>query len=539
MALLRTIHDLFGKALRDMARRAVPAGRGEAGKDEQLLAFLAEKLIALAAGAAFVVAPMCLVLIDLALPGTYGSAAAIALAHLAIPFLALGWLSISRKPWSAGIFALASWSALAGTLIAVSPVIALTSGLVLFMVAGGRGTASRVEAIMAAPAAEAPRVAEETPDMTQIELADDGRVVSASGKHAGTILVGRPFVDRVHLADRIAFLAELANIAGKRGARSELSARIDLGSSGQPQAFRTMLVELAGDDAGSWLALRKPADRPAAVADAEPGAEKRFLATVSHELRTPLNSIIGFSDILRRDLFGSLANDRQREYVNLIHSSGVHLLSVVNTILDVSKLNAGTYPVHREAFDLDAVVRECVSMLRPQADAKRVTVIADLPDTIDQADADRRAIKQIVINLLSNAIKFTDADGSVRIATQKRDNGFALRVRDTGIGMSNAELDRIGTPFAQLDNAYTRSCEGTGLGLTVVAGLVQLHGGSLDVKSEPGEGTEVVIFVPAAADSQRISQTNAKGEEYRIDADAPVLAGNRSDVHDNTVRLAG
>ena len=517
-----------------MARRMVPAARNEAENGDPAVMFLAENLIALAAGATFIVGPMCLVLSGFGLPGTYGAATAIALAHLAISFLALGWLSIHRKPWSTGIFALASWSALAGTLIAVSPLLALTSGLVLFAVAGSHGTARRVESLMtpekSAPAIEpAPAVEREG---TRAELTHEGIVKRVRGSFATQIHRDRPFVENVHLADRIAFLAALADVTGKREARSEITARINVARSGAPESFEAVRLELTADEAAIHLLLRKPEDAPA-DAKAEPSIERQFLATVSHELRTPLNSIIGFSDILRRDIFGPLANERQREYVNLIHSSGAHLLAVVNTILDVSKLNAGTYAIHRDPFDLNAVVRECASMLRPQADAKEVSVQLDLDAAANEADADRRAIKQIAINLLSNAIKFTGAGGTIHIGTQTRDDGFLLKVRDTGIGMSDDDLRLIGTPFTQVDNAYTRSCEGTGLGLTVVTGLVQLHGGSLDVKSVPGEGTEMTIFIPGAIRHERGAR------EIGNNNDGQPTGTGRSDANTNTIRLAG
>lgn len=492
-----------------MARRAVPAGSGEAEKADPLIAFLAERLVYLGAGAAFVVGPMCLALSGFGLPGTYGSATAIALAHLAIPFLALGWLNLSRNPWPAGVFALASWSALAGTLIAVSPVIALTSGLVLFMVAGSGGAALRASAAMAAneQQAEEPPVsesrpetaAEDTSEMTQVKLAHDGVILGASGEHAVNFVAGRAFVDRVHLADRIAFLAEMANISGKRGARAELKARLDLGRPGEPQSFQLMHIELTGDEGASLLAFRKPHDQPA-VPDPDPGIEKRFLATVSHELRTPLNSIIGFSDILRRDLFEPLANDRQREYVNLIHSSGVHLLSVVNTILDVSKLNAGTYPIYREPFDLNAMIRECVSMLRPQADAKQVIVKAELSGDVDHADADRRAMKQIVINLLSNAVKFTDEGGHIRIRAKSVSGAIQISIEDSGCGIPANALKRLGRPFEQVQNQLTKNHSGSGLGLAIAKSLTELHGGSLKIRSKPNKGTIVAVRIPTHAE---------------------------------------
>tara|TARA_Y100000815_G_scaffold72800_1_gene61594 strand:+ start:49703 stop:51313 length:1611 start_codon:yes stop_codon:yes gene_type:complete len=536
LALLRTIQDLSDKALADMARRMVPAVRNETETGDPAVTFLAEKLIALAAGATFIVGPMCLVLSGFGLPGTYGAATAIALAHLAIPFLALGWLSIHRKPWSTGIFTLASWSALAGTLIAVSPLLALTSGAVLFAVAGSHGTARRVESLMArketAPAIEPAPAPAAKSEGTRAELTHEGIVKRVRGTFATQIRRDRPFVEHVHLADRIAFLAALADVTGKREAHSEITARINVARAGDPQSFEAVRLELSADEDAIALWLRKPEDAPA-DASAEPGIERQFLATVSHELRTPLNSIIGFSDILRRDIFGPLANERQREYVNLIHSSGAHLLAVVNTILDVSKLNAGTYAIHRDPFDLNAVVRECASMLRPQADAKEVSVELDLDAAADEADADRRAIKQIAINLLSNAIKFTETGGTIHIGTETKSDGFLLKVRDTGIGMSDDDLRLIGTPFTQVDNAYTRSCEGTGLGLTVVTGLVQLHGGSLDVNSVPGEGTEMTIFIPGAIGHEKGAQeigNNNGGQAAGV---------GRSDANTNTIRLAG
>lgn len=523
-----------------MARRTVPPLRGEAETGDSVLSFLAEKLIALAAGAAFVIAPASLLLSGSGLPGTYGSATAIALAHVAIPFLALGWLSTSRNAWKAGIFALASWSALAGALVAVSPVLALTSGAVLFLVAGANGTVRRVEALMQTRTAPQPQ-ADATPEQQQrgtvLELARDGRIRHRAGGLADKFRVGDSFVDHVHIADRIAFMGTMASMTDKSGGQTELSVRIDLSDAGEPQAFRTMQIDFAADGGSVRIGLREPA---AETAEDPAGAEKRFLATVSHELRTPLNSIIGFSDILRRDFFGPLASERHREYVNLIHSSGVHLLSVVNTILDVSKLNSGTYSIYREPFELNGVVRECVSMLRPQADAKQVSVELDMAETMPEADADRRAIKQIAINLLSNAIKFTDAGGVIRVATERRENGFALSVRDSGIGMSNDDLARIGAPFSQIDNSYTRNCEGTGLGLTVVTGLVRLHGGSLEVKSEPGKGTEVIAIIPRASDIDNMETPGdddrpAKpGEERKAHA-----GGDAGRLNGNMVRLAG
>lgn len=493
---------------------------------------IAEKLIALAAGAALVLAPASIALSGLGLPGSYGAATAIALTHVAIPFLALGWLSISQTPWKAGLFAVASWSALAGALVAVSPSLALLSGLLLFLVVARGDTTTRIRMLLAnEPTGEVDSETVETD--TRIELTRDGTVARAIGEMASQIRSRRPFIDHVHLADRIAFLETLADVSKTRRTCADLELRLDLAAPGEPQSFQSLAVDIAPSGEGVTLTLKKAAPQQEQVEVGPSDMQKRFLATVSHELRTPLNSIIGFSDILRRDIFGSLANDRQREYVNLIHSSGVHLLNVVNTILDVSKINAGTYAIHREPFDLDTVAQECVSMLQPQAGAKgvRLELVSTAP--IEQADADRRAIKQIAINLLSNAIKFTDSGGLVSLTTERCDDGFVLSVCDTGIGMSDAELGIIGAPFAQVDNAYTRRCEGTGLGLTVVSGLVQLHGGSLDVKSKPGEGTEVRAFIPKGEDGDTTAlETGASTASV-------ARVGKQNGTNGSIVRLAG
>jgi cell cycle sensor histidine kinase DivJ len=527
-----------------MARRAIGHGQKGAPDADGLRAFLAERLVALAAGAVFIVAPAGILLSGSGLPGTYGAAAAVALTFVAIPFLALGWLTMSGAPWMAGIFAIACWSALAGALAAVSPLLALISGLVLFKVAGEGRIAERVRTLLASVEPAVTADAAETDarnETTRLELSSDGAIADVAGYRKAVFRTHRMFIDHVHLADRIAFLGAFSDITKQRRETAEVSVRLNFADQGQAQSFDTVRIGMARMSAGIALTLHERVEAPAVRAvTADTAGQKRFLATVSHELRTPLNSIIGFSDILRRDLFGELANDRQREYVDLIYSSGTHLLSVVNTILDVSKIDAGTYGIHREQFDLNAMAGECVSMLRPQADAKGLTLQLATEPAIGAVDGDRRALKQVLINLLSNAVKFTEQGGEVRLAIKRRENGYAIRVSDTGIGMTNDELAGIGTPFMQADNSYTRNCEGTGLGLTVVKGLVQLHGGSLDVESEPGAGTRVTIFIPdnAAVDD---GGQNAQGAAEDLSAVRPEKGqdGDKPRVHANAVRLAG
>ncbi|GAB4361120.1 MAG: hypothetical protein Kow0026_24010 [Oricola sp.] len=527
-----------------MARRAIGLGQTSAPEGDAVRALLAERLVALAAGAVFIVSPVCIALSGSGLPGTYGAAAAIALAYVAIPFLALGWLSIARAPWMVGIFVVACWSAMAGALVAISPLMALTSGLVLFKVAGDSRLAGSMRTLLVSPEPEpssdaaGPSVPKAT---TRLEITPEGAIAGIAGYREKVFRLHRMFIDQVHIADRIAFLDAFSDLTKRRRERADVDVRLNFAGQGQAQAYVPVRITMARMSSGIALTLHEAAEPPSGMTiSADAVSQKRFLATVSHELRTPLNSIIGFSDILRRDLFGELANDRQREYVELIHSSGTHLLSVVNTILDVSKIDAGTYGIHREHFDLNAMAEECIAMLRPQADAKGLALHFDAAPEIGAADGDRRALKQVVLNLLSNAVKFTEQGGEVRLATEHRDNGYAIRVSDTGIGMTNEELAGIGTPFMQADNSYTRNCEGTGLGLTVVKGLVQLHGGTLDVESEPGAGTRVTIFIPEGVASNGDSQnTNGQAEDISSIRPAKRQDGNKPTVHVNAVRLAG
>jgi cell cycle sensor histidine kinase DivJ len=227
-------------------------------------------------------------------------------------------------------------------------------------------------------------------------------------------------------------------------------------------------------------------------------AKNRFLAAVSHELRTPLNAILGFSDMLAHEMFGPFADPRQKEYVGLIHESGNHLLSVVNSILDVSKIESGAYPIHPEPFALADAVETCRSMMAHQASLKSVSLRVALGAGVGEICADRRAVQQVLINLLSNAVKFTPSGGSVVIGAKRVGERLRFWVSDTGIGISADDLKRIGQPFTQVQNDYTRQFEGTGLGLSLVKGLVALHDGTMTMESAPGEGTIATVTLPVA-----------------------------------------
>jgi cell cycle sensor histidine kinase DivJ len=232
-------------------------------------------------------------------------------------------------------------------------------------------------------------------------------------------------------------------------------------------------------------------------------AKSGFLASASHELRTPLNAILGFSDILLLGVAGELASDKHREYVTLIRESGAHLLSVVNTILDMSKLESGHYSVHREEIELPAVVAMCEAMVAKPAADKAVTIAVDIADDVQVIDTDRRAFRQILINLLSNAVKFSHRAGKVSVTVRREGADNVLRVADCGIGMGQEFIDKVGTPFLQAQTEHTRQYEGTGLGLSVVKGLVGVLSGTLLIESGQGTGTTVTIRLPVDEQSTR------------------------------------
>ncbi len=225
-------------------------------------------------------------------------------------------------------------------------------------------------------------------------------------------------------------------------------------------------------------------------------AKSRFLANMSHELRTPLNAIIGFSEILEQGVFGSLQNEKQSEYVKLIHESGNHLLQVVTDILDMSKIESGTFDIVPEPFDVSQLIHTCTGILSQQAEQRGVELKAIVPQNLPEAIADPRACRQILINLISNALKFTDKGGRVNVGARVEGQYLAYFIRDTGIGMSNEDLKRIGQPFFQADSSLDRRYEGTGLGVSVVKGLTELHKGRISFESELGEGTCATVFIP-------------------------------------------
>ena len=224
-------------------------------------------------------------------------------------------------------------------------------------------------------------------------------------------------------------------------------------------------------------------------------AKSEFLASMSHELRTPLNAVIGFSDAMVLEVFGPLA-ERYKNYASDIRSSGAHLLSLINDVLDLSRLDAGQAELREEVFKLDELVSECLRMVLNQAEKGGIVLSADLADQTLALKADRRRIKQVLVNLLSNAVKFTPCGGQVKVCAQLTGTGLALTVIDSGIGIAPQDIPKALEVFGQVDSSLARKYEGTGLGLPLSKQLMELHGGSLRLESQVNVGTIVTVTLP-------------------------------------------
>jgi len=224
-------------------------------------------------------------------------------------------------------------------------------------------------------------------------------------------------------------------------------------------------------------------------------AKATFLANISHELRTPLNAIIGFSELMKNEIFGPIEPTPYRAYLQDIHESGMHLLELINDILDMSKAEAGMTDLVEGAVDIAAIVRSSLRMMSRRAQSNRVSLIEALPADLPELIADERRVRQIVLNLVSNAVKFTE-DGQITVSAKASGDGFALTVADTGIGMTPEDLVKVMEPFVQADTRLSRKYDGTGLGLPLTKALVEAHGGRLTIDSAPELGTTVTVTFP-------------------------------------------
>ena len=235
------------------------------------------------------------------------------------------------------------------------------------------------------------------------------------------------------------------------------------------------------------------------LAESANRAKSSFLANMSHELRTPLNAIIGFSEVMTHEMFGPVGSSRYLEYSRLIHESGGHLLELINSVLDMSKIEAGKLELFEECFPLDDTAESALRFVKIQAERGGIALRLSIMPGASTIFADKRAIKQMLINLLTNAIKYTPRGGEVRVKAIRDERGIEISIADTGVGISAKDLERLGRPFEQVDGEHVRSKEGTGLGLALVKALAVLHGGEAVLESVLGEGTNVRIRLPFAA----------------------------------------
>jgi cell cycle sensor histidine kinase DivJ len=346
-------------------------------------------------------------------------------------------------------------------------------------------------------------------------------------------LRGHGLFERVHVADRPAFLTALSDAAMLHANRSvEFRVRRAPAVAAAQREAHFVWVEMRcrplarepgepaeGDDRQVVSVMRDVSERKfqeqvleqtRAEAELANAAKSRFLATMSHELRTPLNAIIGFSDMLANEQTLKLDPPRRHDYAQMINESGNHLLAVVNGILDMSKIDAGNFTVTPEPFALAPAVETCCDLMALRARDAGIDLVKRLPDDLPEAFADRRAVKQILLNLLSNAVKFTDAGGRVTVSAAAEGRCVVLSVADTGIGIGADDLPRLGDPFFQVQSDYDRPRDGAGLGLSIVKGLLDLQDGHMQIASRLGEGTCITITLPAIGEARRHGGDGAK-----------------------------
>ena len=327
-------------------------------------------------------------------------------------------------------------------------------------------------------------------------------------------LEGHGLFDRVHVADRPAFLKTLADAAAdKNGEGRSVEFRIRRGDNAE-RAGHFLWVEMrchpldhAGGTPGERevvavlrdVSERKVHEQAIEIARVEQeranASKSRFLATMSHELRTPLNAIIGFSEMLTNDEL-MLQPARKLEYAKLINESGHHLLSVVNGILDMSKMETGNFEITPEPFAAAPAAISCCDLLALKARDAGVEIKTRIAPGLPEIIGDRRAFNQILINLISNAIKFTPKGGKVTVGARRESSNLVVWVEDTGVGIGAEDLPRLGEAFFQARASYDRKHDGSGLGLSIVKGLVKLHNGDIDIRSRLGEGTRITVSLP-------------------------------------------
>jgi PAS domain S-box-containing protein len=316
---------------------------------------------------------------------------------------------------------------------------------------------------------------------TLIEIARGDAKDAHWSRHLADLAAHRPFRD-------FAFSLAGADGAERFWSVSGIPMHDDLG--------RFIGYRGTGTEITREVQAQRHLERAKEQAETASRAKSEFLANMSHELRTPLNAILGFAEIIRDRLLGPIGDARYAEYAQDIHSSGTHLLGIINDILDLSKVEAGRLELVEEIVDIQSIVKSVVLLLRERVATAGLQLKIDLPDNLLLLRADERKLKQVLMNLLSNAVKFTPSGGEIAIRVRVGEQGMILEVRDNGIGIAPEDIERALSPFGQVDSRLSRRYEGTGLGLPLARALVELHGGTLSLESMPGRGTTVRITLP-------------------------------------------
>ena len=352
------------------------------------------------------------------------------------------------------------------------------------------------------------QLADVIPDLVTLH-SRNGNMLQASGAlallgpsaHKATTLF-----DLVHVHDRPAFLQLFSQMKDSdtsatlqyrlRDLNAETYSYVETRAVLVPENVRTMERQVVASTRVMQSQNIDEMQRLTEDAEKANMAKSRFLAHVSHELRTPLNAIIGFSEMLSGKAGIKVSDDKVLEYADLIQDSGRHLLAVVNAILDLSKIESGSFALHPEPFQPCELAAKCVTMMEPAAVKGGVALRVAQHGSLPEIMADRRACKQILLNLLSNAVKFTPKGGKVCVSLRCDSESVRFVVSDTGIGIDKADLPHLAQPFVQAQNSYDRQFEGTGLGLSLVKSLTELQGGTMRISSERHKGTIVTIILP-------------------------------------------
>ena len=346
-------------------------------------------------------------------------------------------------------------------------------------------------------------------------------------------LIGRPLVSLAATAN-----PQLEAVIAARGRTPFRGLEVEmLDSTGEPRLFHLSGLPIYHPETGIFVGLRGTAEdttdmvrRERALIDAKEMAElsnrtkTEFLANMSHELRTPLNAVIGFSEVMESELLGPLGNEQYKTYVHDIHESASHLLSLINDILDIAKIEAGNQELVEEEADPRAVIASVCRLTHDRCARAGLRFSSDLPEDLPVIYADERKLKQVLINLLSNATKFTPKGGSIVLGIRRpADGSLVFSVQDSGIGIAAEDIALAFKPFAQIDSRLNRQFEGTGLGLSLSLGLMRSHGGDLWLESEPGEGTLACCSLPA----ERVLDRPA-GSTDQASEDADSAAASRA-----------